>query len=335
MHMTYFERIIMHIDVDLKTVRKLTRYISPKEIEKARYEKFNTPKINDGNLLCDKFFKKEELFNKMSDEIDYGYRSYGIDDLPVYYNGIREHDITHYSTQQCQYTLERRLPEYVTLLRNGKKIYTEKFEYLRDTNPIKMQINEALGKGCSLQNAINILDAAYIDINFKNDLFKGGLKLLREKYPLETVLHYIELSKLKDAKGNKSYVTGTFDFISQYPHLRDLIIHKDAYNCETLDEIGLKYIPKLLDKCKSEEDAVKIAKACQNTKQFNKEIVTDRAHLNLALHIYSKNQKWTKTDTALLHEIGNSTKKLEKTYNLLAEGYKPKDIVYILRSKIL
>ena len=332
MHVKCFERTIMHIDVSHNTIRKLTEYISPKEIEKIRYERYNTHKINNGNLVCDKFFRMNEGFNRNSDSVNAGYRSYGTDDLPIYYNGEIERDITQYSTRIGNYTLETELPPHVTLLKNGHKIYTEKFQFLPDTNPLKIKINKAMDEGCSLEEAINILDSAQIDISHKNELFSEGIRLLKEKYPLATVLKYMEDAKLKDRKGNRTYIPGTIGFITKYPHLRELIIHKNIFKNEVVDVAGMNAFPKIIEKCNSEEDAIKIAKACQHKTLFKEDTVTNRNLVDLALHIYSRNKTWTQTDTALLNEIGNSTKKLEKAFRLFGYGQKTKDIIPIVRS---
>ena len=84
----------MHISVDLGDIRRLTKYISPSDIEKTRLKNFKPEVIDDGNLLCDRFFKQEELFDHEIDKVGYEYRLYDIEDLPAKHNGEIERDIT-------------------------------------------------------------------------------------------------------------------------------------------------------------------------------------------------------------------------------------------------
>lgn len=302
---------------NIKLVNKLTKYISPKSIEKARFEKFNTPIINDGNLLCDKFFRTSELFDKKNDIVQ-SFQPYSIDELPVYdRTSVQALDLKHLEGTHASY-IETNLPYFIDIIGENKRIYLEEYgikhpdypnketEIQPILHPFLCFFSEKLTKNVSIDEYVNITYHAQKKSPFASyELVKASLGLLQDGIPLEGVINLMNKANLKVVSGDAVAATpiGLMRFLSEYPKLRQYVITHTKRNSEVFDSKGSVAFPELIDMCKGDiEKAYDILKDCR-VEQWNKSSLTNLDLVGLAKTLYKIDNCWNKEKAKILFYI--------------------------------
>ena len=319
---------------DIKLTDKLTKYISPASIEKARFQKYNAPKINDGNLLCDKFFRTSELFDRDVDEIK-DFCPYGVDDLPVYDRAsVRALDLSRFVGSNKS-LIETNLPYYVDIIGENKRIYLESYGCKNPKYPAKI---DASGKyeGFCLDDIVNIkYHAKKVAPKNSIEIEEEGLQMIKNGFPLESVINVIKEAALQSKYGVIKGSRGLMQFLLQFPKLRHYMITESKFGTEVFDVPGAKRFPELVDMCKNNtEEAYEIIKACR-IRQDNRSQLTDIPFLDFAKTLYKIDNTWTKTKSDIINFIKDKhpsryTSLMKRTKRLLEKGVPIENIEYEL-----
>lgn len=280
----------------------LNEYISPRAIEKMRYKKFNAPQINDGNLLCDDFFRQEELFDNKNDIVDYWDSRYGIDDiLPIDRTSIRAFDERNLFGSNTNY-IESDLPYYVDIIGENRRIYLESYGYKNPKYPYKVNAR-GIYSDYYLDDVVNIKHYSLICNNENKieckTLRDEALKLIQENYPVELVVDYMNRAKLKKANGDLKYTPGFLTFLSQFPDMRAKMVSKDISGNEVLDRYGIEVFPQLFELFNYDKDAAyKFLEDCRI--YHDNFFETSNIKYKTAIAIFKKTGKWTEEESELI-----------------------------------
>ena len=319
---------------DIKLADKLTKYISPASIERARFQKFNAPIINDGNLLCDKFFRTSELFDRKNDEIK-SFCSYGIDDLPIYdRTSVRALDMSILEGSNASY-IETDLPYYVDIIGENKRIYLESYGCKNPKYPCEI---DAGGKyeGFSIDDVVNIkYYANKVATDNTSAIEDEALHMIKDGFPLESVINLIKESALHSKSGASRGSRELMRFLLQFPKLRHYMITESKYGVEVLDVRGAKEFSNLVDMCNNNtEEAYQIINDSR-IQQENKSRLTSLQFLDFAKFLYKTDNTWTNTKSDIINFIkekhfSRHTRLMNQTKKLLEKGVSVNDIVYEL-----
>ena len=286
---------------DLKIVRNLTKYISPAEIEHLRYKKYNAPIINDGNLLCDEFFRTEEVFNRKSDEIK-SFQPYSIDDLPVYDRTTIKAFDKRRLLGDVSY-VETDLPYYVDIIGENKRIYLESYGVKNPKYPGEVSADGKY-KGFRLDDVVNIkYYARKLSPNNIIGIEEEALQMIKDGFPLESVINIMEESALKSKYGTTRGARGLMPFLLQFPKLRHLVVSKSKFGIEVFDYKAAKAFPELVDMCNGDtEIACKIVQSCK-IKQDNESLIINTDMLDLAKKLYEADNSWSQSQQEIMSFI--------------------------------
>lgn len=311
------ELIMRIFTPNIKLVKELNRYISLSDIEKARFKKFNSPKIDDGNVLCDEFFRTEELFSRKTDWIR-SIQSYGIDDLPVYTRSrIVSNDIQRVSASKAA-NVETDLPYYVDILGENKRIYVEKYGTKNPKHPhVEMYDtsniwnNKNLYENRTVDEVVNI---RYFADNFSaannRALEYEALALLKKDYPLEYVIYLMKQSVLKSPNGHNQASTGLLKFLADYPDMRRYVVTHNDFKEEVFDSCAAKAFPKLLDICNDDLKTVnQILWDCKIPK-FENAYLVEQNLLETGISLYKIDNVWNKQKSEIIEELSKNQRKV-------------------------
>jgi hypothetical protein len=301
------------ISTDIKAIRRLTKYISPANIEKARYKNFNAPKITETPVLCDEFFRTEELFNRKTDILE-SFHPYSVDDLPIYdRTSIKAIDLRKLEGSFSSY-VESDLPYYVDIIGEKKRIYVENFGTKNSKYPYEADADafinffsntdEKLFKGHSIDEIVNITYYAQtLSPQNSQELRDIGLKMLNDGFPLEGVISIMKDARLKGTVGETALPAEFMRFLSKFPNLRRYMITYSKNKGEVFDRTGAMAFPKLVDMCGGDtKEAYKIIWACR-LEQPNESYLTSPDFLKLARDLYRTDKTWTEEKSDLLNHI--------------------------------
>ncbi len=327
---------------NIKLAEELTKYISPKHIEQARFERYNMPKINDGNLLCDEFFRTTELFNRKADEIK-SFQPYGIDDLPIYDRmSTRALDLQQIEGSNSAY-IESDLPYYIDIIGENKRIYLEnygtksnKYPYEADIDTEYIYRNKSLYKNHSVDEVANIrYFAKRYSASDGYDLEAEALSLLNDGFPLESVIRIMKEGTLKSSDGDLIGSRGLMRFVSRYPGLKRYMVTYSNNKNEVFDYFGAKVFPDIVDMCNNnKKEAYKIIWDCR-LEQTNGSFLTNLDFIEFAKTLYETDCSWTQTKSDIINFIKNqhpnNHKKLMKRVNKCLNNNVPlNDIIEII-----
>ena len=307
---------------NVKLVEELTKYIRPQEIEKARFKNFNTPTINDGNLLCDEFFRTEELFNKKNDVMS-SFHPYSIDDIPVIDRASTlARDIRTLANDNGTY-IESDLPYYVDIIGENKRLYFENYG-TKSVNSKRQDlinedefgyINRRLYTNRTIDEVVNIrYHAKQIADNDFYGLEVEALSLMKEGYPLEGVINIMKAATLKSADGKLKCVRGFMRFIAEYPDLRNYMITFARNKSEVFDAQGAKMFTDILEACDGDKKlAYRILWDCRVEMQDGS-FLTNPDLLTFGIELFNKDKTWTSQKAQLIQAVSEKNNKLYKRY---------------------
>ena len=284
---------------NIRTVKELTRYISPLEIERARFKKFNSPIINDGNIVCDEFFRVEELFDRKRDILT-PLTTYSIDDVPVIdHTSLLARDIQILEGTNSSY-IETDLPYYVDIIGENKRIYLEGY----GVKGSKSKIDTKSYKNCSVDELANIRYYAYKyspSNPFSAEL--EGVKLLKDGYPLEGVINIIKESSTEGINGSLLCPRPLMRFIAKFPKLKRYMFTYDNKKREILDVAAAGMFHELVETCKGDEKlAYQILWDCRVEKS-NGSFRTYPDLLLLGQNLYKNGDYWSPEKAKIVHYV--------------------------------
>lgn len=308
---------------NIKLVNELTRYIRPAEIEHARYKKFNAPIINDGNLLCDEFFRTGELFDKKSD-IPQSFYPYSIEDIrAIDRTSLNACDVRRLSGSNAYY-IESDLPYYVDIIGENKRVYLEKYGTKSSKYPMETDydindvwLNRDLYKGHSVDEIINIkYHATKLSQNDSQGLILESLKLLKAGYPLESVINIMKKSTVKDSFGDAYASRGLMQFIVEFPDLKRYMITYANNKSEVFDVFGAKMFPQLLELCNGDKKlAYRILWDCRK-EMPDGSFMTDVDLLTIGQNLYKLDNTWNEKKAKIVQIVSLKKTKYYK-YDIL------------------
>ncbi len=290
------------ISVNPQTIDKLTKYITPSSIEKARHQKFNAPKIKDTNLRCDKFFRTEELFDKKTDVVT-PQNKYSIDDIPVYDSTSTDAIDKRFLGGTNNSYISSEVPFYVDIIGEKERVYIENYRNKNTRYPFENNIN-SIYKGFSIDEVVNIKHFAHmVSPNNSYVVEEEAFKLLKEGFPLSTVVKLIQESALHMSNGKTKEAKGLMTFLAEFPDLRRYMITYTNSRSEAFDASGAKIFRELLDMCNGNKKlANKILWECRIEKEDG-HFVTDNFLFNIAKYLYKSDDKWTQNKEAVIRDI--------------------------------
>lgn len=320
---------------NLKVVEELTRYISPASIEKARFQKFNAPIVDDGNLVCDKFFRMDELFNKREDIVQ-SFHPYSIDDVPlVNRTGLMPSNIHRLSDCKAAH-VENNLPYYVDIIGENKRMYLEDFGVKNPKYPTSETDAGVRYPGLSVDEVINIkYHAKAISPVDSLGIEKEAYALLKKGFPLEGVVNLIKKSAMKDADGNPKGAVGLLTFLAEFPDLKNHMVLYSKTQGEVFDRIGAKRFRKLYEMCDGDKKlACNILWDCRCERQDGS-FLSDENLLDIGTMLYKTDNTWTSVKSDIIQCIKNKNSKEYNKYrkivgSLLYDKTPMPDIVKIL-----
>ena len=312
------------MSIKLPSVRELTRYVSPREIQKVRYEKFNMSKTDfDG---FDKFFREDELFVKGHDKVTSSYRTYDVDDLPVSYSSIRDLDIVHYSSKQKGF-VEGKTSPYIKMLKDDFIISEEDLINCKPAFGVQKLIDEKTEEGYTNTEIYNVLYSSVINGVIRTNLARPAFNMINEGYPLKAVVDTMEKAKLKRRNGTLKYTEGVFEFVKKFPHLKQVMVL--VYRGEEFfDKEGAKAFEKIYDNVSDEKTAIQVIRDCRKSPKENLDC-SDEKLLRVAYKIV-RNQHDYKSEDAMLMGLLRRKNNSSAVYNVskcLDEGMTSKEII--------
>ena len=304
---------------DIKLVRELTKYISPKEIEKARFKRYNMPKFNDGNLLCDEFFRTEELFDKKIDRAS-AFNPYSVDDIPAIKNSVVNSGNFHRVSNLNASYPESNLPYYVDIIGENKRIYIEQYGIKDPRHPYEADFigsNDWLNQNLYTNRTIDeIVNIKYLARKLAEGDSYGleleALSLLKNGYPLDAVLNIMKKAALKQPDGKLLGCRGMMRFITQYPDLRRYMVTYANDKSEVFDSFGAKMFPELLELCNNDKKlAYKILWDCR-AEMHDGWFLTHPELLTIGKYLFKIDNSWNDKKAKLVQLI---SEKSDKTYS--------------------
>lgn len=318
------------LSTNLKSVRQLTKYISPEEIEKIRYKKFNAPKIKAPNLLCDEFFRAGEVFDRKNDIIR-PYQTYSPDDLRIYdRTSLYAIDRRRFEGSNAAY-IESDLPYYVDIMGEKKRIYVEHYGTKSPKYPFEKDVdlsihpfwqhNKNLYKDRSIDEIVNIsYYADKLSADNSHEVKHIALSMMNKGFPLESVINIMKEAKLKVTDGDLPIQTDFMQFLSEYPNLRRYMITYSDNRSEVFDSNGAKIFTKLLDMCSGDtKEAYKILWDCR-LEQKDGSFMTDLDFVRLAESLYRRGHDWNEEKSEVINCI--KAKPAEKYPALIRRTHK-------------
>lgn len=279
------------LNVKSKVIKELTRYIRPKEIEAARFKQYCQPIIDDGNIVCDEFFRTKELYNPAKDFAPVA--NYSIDDIPVTnrVNVLTQDALRLKGINPAK--VEWGLPYYVDIIGRNERIYLESYGLKDPKHPQKMMADGIYSKFV-LDDVVNIkYYAQELSLNDKNGFTKEALALLKDGFPLTSVLKLMEKSALKSSDGISRTSKGLLTFLAEFPKFRPYVITHDFLKNEVFDSEGAKMFPKILEMCNNDhEEAFRIINDCRRT-MYDESRLTDTKYLELGQKLYKIDNTWS------------------------------------------
>ena len=308
-----------------------------KRLSRVEFKNFNKKlKIDerDGSLNCDKFFRQDELFQKHTDVMDEGYRTYSINDIPAKdYNNPAQRDITHYETVQGGSYFEHGLPPYITIQKTKQKVYLDNINY---DSPSFQRYQTMMEKdGLTLDDIGNVVHNSFLDGFFSIPLREDAFRFLHDGYPVEGVLNIMNMSHLKTSAGTKYYATGMMDFMTRFPQSRKHVVTWNTAKDEVFDKDGANLFTRLFDICGDEKLSGKILWDCREIDQ-NGLVKTNLRLGDIAEQILKGTGEWTESDRMFLDKIVERKKsreeynKYEKSLVMFRTGINTKDILEVV-----
>lgn len=310
----------------LKNGQKAVRYFDKNQNNVQKFYRQQKISQSEPNLMTDKFFRQDELYNKSIDNVHKGYRVYDTDDLPVYDYTQTDRDIDYLFAQQRPFIEYKN--NFIKLRKDNRVVDLDKVYMSNLNNSSSNIISEKLNEGYDVEHVLNVLYSSRINGVLRNNLADSGFSLLRRGYPIETVIELMEKSKLRRKNGTKKYSEGMLEFLEQFPDLRHLVVSKNRIGEEMFDKYGAKNFPYLFDLAKDEQTAVKIFKDCQVYNPYDGFVVDDLL-CNSAFHILRRSGEYTKNDAKLMNILRQNVRKdcCYDVEDLLARGEKSEDIL--------
>ena len=285
----------------VKITDKLTRYITPKYIEKVRYQRYNAPLIKEANQLCDRFFRTEELFDKKADIPEY-FQKYSVDELPLYDRTSPESLLRQKFESANISFVDNDLPNYVDIIGENNRVYLEGYN-LTNRYPFNSDATSRY-KGFSIDEVVNVKHFAHtVSPNNSFVVEEEAFKLLKDGFPLSTVVKLIQESALHMSNGKTKEAKGLMTFLAEFPDLRRYMITYTNSRSEAFDAYGAKIFRELLDMCNGDKKlANRILWECRIEKQDG-HFVTDHFLFNIAKYLYKSDDKWTQNKEAVIRDI--------------------------------
>lgn len=309
---------------NIKLVKELTKYISPSEIEKARFKRFNAQKIDDGNIVCDEFFRTNELFDRKIDEIKTA-QQYGIDDLPIYTESkLLSNDIRRISNSKAG-NAENDLPYYVDIIgEKNKRIYVEEYGTKNPKHPHFEPYNtehvwyadRKLYENRTIDEVVNIrYHATELSAVGSRSLEHEALRLMQKGYPLEYVIYIMKQSVLKSPYGRSEAYTPLMKFLSEHPDMRRYVVTHNCFKEEIFDSCAAKMLPKLLETCNNDMKVVnQILWDCR-IQTHNEVFLTEPNILKTAINLYKIDNVWNEQKTKIIEELAAKKKTVLADYS--------------------
>ena len=283
-----------------KFIASATNGIITRVSKQARKTHEITDKIvKAGERQKSSTFRDHELFKEFN-EFDEFIPTYSLDDLPLASS-------LHPKQQQYTYEITRDTIDtdisFAKILGTTKKIFFE--SVLGNPGYHNYNISKYVDEGFKFQDVANIYHKAKSVGNINNAYVEDALDLISQRYPLETVLSYMDEAVLK---GGTNYEKGLLDFVAKNPGKKHLVVCKNCYKFEKFDKVGAKHFHILENLCKSEKEIDEILKACRCF-DTNGTVDSSIELLDLAIDILKKEKKWTNNCTEILQSLKQNYKK--------------------------
>ena len=279
-------------------------------------------------------FREYELFDRRKDSCDsHYYHRYGDpEDVQladkIIYRSIpadSRHFSSYIDTDIRNY--ERELPEqsnYINTIYTVENSWKSKHE----------SFQERLNQGFKRSDISNIYHFALINTGIEDkkrmdlNLAQKGFELLSSGKSIYETADIMDKSKIHYANGSTRFDADLFNLLAVYPDCRDVVVTRSNIY-ESVRKDVIEVYPAIHDVCPDNEDAKLVIKACQTSKNYQKEI--NKEALDACLNAI-KNGEERKNATKLISEskiyTGNGDNKFNRNlYEFLIENPTERDLV--------
>lgn len=293
-------------------------------------QQINPAHLLKAELACDMFcrsvpFKENELFNK-NDTISSYSATYDDNDVPLSEN-LRP-KMFEYPAAVFAEVYDAPKTESAKLIKNGKTLYWETLygfyiDFPWRRNEEFAYIQEKV-EDFGFNTVANIIHNSVSGREFCKDYANKGFSLLREGYPLESVVKYMDEATLHSKSGAKRFHSNIIDFIIQAGDKRDLVIVKDQFGNERFDNLA-EYAVYQFQNMLSEKELEDAIVACR-TIDGTYGILMDEDFYKVAKKIINRDKAWTQENTDLIKDLqllkqikrySGYKNSLEKTFELI------------------
>ena len=139
----------------LKNGQKAVRYFDKNQNNVQKFYRQQKISKSEPNLMTDKFFRQDELYNKSIDNVHKGYRVYDTDDLPVYDYTLSGRDIDYLFAQQRPFIEYKN--NFIKLRKDNSVVDLDKVYMSNLSNSSSNIISEKLNEGYDVDHVLNVL----------------------------------------------------------------------------------------------------------------------------------------------------------------------------------
>ena len=201
------------------------------------------------------------------------------------------------------------------LIKNNKEIYQDIIENFLIENQRYEELNffddcnNQLGFEATANILHNSIRQNMIDIGFA----KRGFLMIKEGYPLEFIVHSMNLAALKKRDGEKNLKTDFLDFIIQAMDKKDLVVVKDTFGNEQFDKASVALVFEWQECLKSREELKEAISACRSLQKDGK-ILVDKDLVEIANILIDHNNSWQDDFSKILCELKTIDKLRTKSF---------------------
>lgn len=262
-----------------------------------------TPKeLGLENKKSNDFFRDNELYSTETDTLDSGYRKYSYDDVETTVKSKPKNRPVNYDSRPYAFDTD------LHYCMKSKPIHREKFLHLILNDVRFSSANAAINSDCDFDDVVKIIETSTLldkkgRINFDKSMLNDGCKLLRKKYPVETVLEYLNLSKFKNLYIGEYYEPRLFNFVVQHPEHTDDVLLKYDENYKRFDFGAIDKILELEKCCNDKNLANEILDNCRVLDPYGTRLTNNDLYNVAREFLFANDNKWNDVCSKILKNL--------------------------------